>query len=244
MNHGADSLGRSPMFAELGAEEVAELDALCRWRRVKAGEVVIEECALDNDVSFVVSGHARVLRGANHREVILKDIPAGEYFGELSAIDGRPRSARIVAIVDSVVARMSAGVFRDAIHRYPSVCDHVLETFSARIRALNERFSEQIHLDVRERLCAELLRLSRPVGKDRIVVSPPPTHLELALRVGARREAVTKLLNALEREGVLSRSRSAIVLVEPERLRQIASGGLIAAPSAALAQDSASSQRH
>jgi CRP-like cAMP-binding protein len=210
------------MFAELGAEDVAQLDALCRWRSVQAGDVVIEEYALDNDVFFVVSGHARVLRGTNGRDVILKDIQAGEYFGELSAIDGRPRSARIVAVTDSVVARMSAGDFRDAIHRRPSVCDHVLATLSARIRALNERFSEQIYLHVRERLCAELIRLSRPAGKDRIVVSPPPTHLEIALRIGARREAVTKLLNALEREGAISRSRGAIALVEPERLRRIA----------------------
>ena len=225
MNRDADSLGHSLIFAELGADDVAQLDALCRWRKVAAGDVVIEEHADDNDVFFVVSGHARVLRGANGREVILRDIPEGEYFGELSAIDGQPRSARIVAIVDSVVARMSAKVFLDAIHRHPSVCDHVLATFSERIRAINERFSEQVYLDVRERLCAELIRLSRPTGKDRIVISPPPTHLEIAHRIGARREAVTKLVNALEREGVISRSRSAIALVEPERLRRIAAGG-------------------
>jgi hypothetical protein len=54
--------------------------------------------------------------------------------------------------------------------------------------------SAQIHLDVRERLCAELLRLSHPSGQDRIVISPPPTHLEIALRIGTRREAVTKSL--------------------------------------------------
>jgi CRP-like cAMP-binding protein len=75
---------------------------------------------------------------------------------------------------------------------------------------------------VRERLCAELLRLSHPSGQDRIVISPPPTHLEIALRIGTRREAVTKSLNALEREGVIARSRGAIALVAPERLRQIA----------------------
>jgi CRP/FNR family transcriptional regulator, cyclic AMP receptor protein len=222
VSKGVETLGRLPLFAELGAEDVSSLDARCLWRKVKAGDLVIEECARDNDVSFVVSGHARVLRGTNGREVILTDIRAGESFGELAAIDGRPRSARIVAITDSVVAQMSATVFRDAIHRYPSVCDHILAILSERIRALNERFSEQIHLDMRERLCAELLRLSRLSGQDRIVISPPPTHLEIALRIGTRREAVTKSLNALEREGVIARSRGAIALIAPERLRQIA----------------------
>ena len=63
MRKGVESLGRLPLFAELDAEDVASLDARCVWRKVKAGDLVIEECARDNDVSFVVSGHARVLPG-------------------------------------------------------------------------------------------------------------------------------------------------------------------------------------
>lgn len=212
------------MFGEVNLEDVARLDALCRRRRVRAGEPVTVEPSPDTDVTFVVSGHVRILRAANGREAILRDIHAGEYFGELSAIDGRPRPARVVAITDAVLARMPARVFRDAIHRHPSVCDYVLKTFSARVRALDERFSEQISLDLRERLCAELARLSRPTSNDRIVVSPPPTHLEFAARIGTRREAVTKLLNSLEREGMIFRSRGAIALVEPQRLRLIAAG--------------------
>ena len=178
MGRGQEFVGRSPLFGELSAEDVAQLDAFCHWRSMKAGDVVIEECALDNDVSFVVSGRARVLRGTNGREVILKDIHAGEYFGELSAIDGRPRSARIVAVADSVVARMSAGVFRDAIHRHPSVCDHVLATFSARIRALNERFSEQIYLSRRSRNQKGVRRLSNNQPRlSRAVLDDPPIHI-------------------------------------------------------------------
>jgi hypothetical protein len=63
VHKGVETLGRLPLFAELDAEDVASLDARCVWRKVKAGDLVIEECARDNDVSFVVSGHARVLRG-------------------------------------------------------------------------------------------------------------------------------------------------------------------------------------
>ena len=52
-------------------------------------------------------------------------------------------------------------------------------------------------------------------------ISPPPTHAELAARISTHREAVTKLLNAIEREGVISRTRAAIDLLKVERLHEI-----------------------
>jgi len=112
-------------------------------------------------------------------------------------------------------------LFRETIHKHPSVCDNVLATMAAAIRALNNRANEQANLDVRQRLCAELLRLSRTNAEGRVIVSPPPTHAELAARISTHREAVTKLLNALERENAISRRRGAIALDDPQRLREI-----------------------
>ena len=221
MARGSESLGRTPLFASLDEEDVRTLDSRCVWRKVNAGEWVIDDHSDGTDVFFVLHGHARVILGTLGREIILRDIHDGEYFGELSAIDGRPRSAGILAVTDTVVARMSAAEFRETIHRYPKVCDKVLATLAAAIRTLNNRTNEQANFDVRERLCAELLRLSRPTAEGRIVVSPPPTHAELAARISTHREAVTKILNALEREGAIARTRGAIALTNPEHLRRI-----------------------
>jgi CRP-like cAMP-binding protein len=101
------------------------------------------------------------------------DIDEGEYFGELTAIAGGPGPAQIVAITDTVVARMPSNAFRDAIWRDPSVCDRLLADFADRIRTLNDRTGEQISLSIRERLCVELLRLSQRAAKGRISVSLP-----------------------------------------------------------------------
>jgi CRP/FNR family cyclic AMP-dependent transcriptional regulator len=158
----------------------------------------------------------------NGREIILRDIGEGEYFGELTAIDGKPGSAQIVAITDAIVARMPSNAFREAVYQHASVCDRILADLAERLRALDDRFSQQISLNSRERLCVELLRLSRLTAKGRIAVSPPPSHFEFAARIGGCRETVTKLLNALEREGLISRSRTAIALTDVPRLRTIA----------------------
>jgi CRP/FNR family transcriptional regulator, cyclic AMP receptor protein len=222
LTRGSESLARTPLFAELGAQDVRALDSRCIWRKVNAGAWVIDDHSDGMDVFFVLGGHARAVIGGSAREIILRDIFDGEFFGELSAIDGSPRSAGILAITDTIVAQMPSKVFREVVHRHPSVCDKVLARLAALIRSLNERVNEQVNLDAHDRLCLELLRLSRKSGEGRVVVSPPPTHAELAARIGAHREAVTKFLNALQREGAISRTRGAIILTNPERLRATA----------------------
>jgi len=215
------TLARSPLFASLGAEDIHALDARCLWRRVPGGEWVIDYQSDGQDVFFVFSGHARVVIITGGREMILRDVREGEYFGQYSAIDGKPRSAAILAVTDTVVARMSSALFWEAIHRYPGVREGVLKALVSDARALNERATEHANFDVRHRLCAELLRMSRTTGDGRVVVSPPPTHAELAARISTHREAVTKILNSLARDGLVGRSQGAIVLSDVTALRRI-----------------------
>jgi len=221
MNRVSETLGRMPVFASLSPDDVRAIDVRCIWRRFSAGEWVIDYQSDGTDVFFVHSGQARVVIVTSGREIILRDIHEGEYFGEFSAIDGKPRSAAIRAIVDTIVARMSAVVFWETIRRHPDVCEKVLKSLVVQLRTLNDRTNEHANLDVRHRLCSELLRLSRTTTEGRIVISPPPTHAELAARISSHREAVTKFLNALERSGLISRSPSAIVLTDAEGLRRV-----------------------
>jgi CRP/FNR family transcriptional regulator, cyclic AMP receptor protein len=101
------------------------------------------------------------------------------------------------------------------------VREGVLKALVADARALNERATEHANFDVRHRLCAELLRLSRTTREGRVVVSPPPTHAELAARISTHREAVTKILNALARDGLIERTPGAIALRDVAELRRI-----------------------
>ena len=217
-----NTLRRSSLFAQLSDDDIALLDTRCAWRRVRAGEFMPSDPRDGSALAVVTNGRVRAVQMMNGREIILRDIWEGECFGELSVIDGRSGPAQIIAITDAIVARMPSKLFRETVHRFPGFCDQVLVKLAEQIRSLNDRFSEQVFLTARERLCVELLRLSRRTATDRIAVSPPPSHAELAARIGGLRETVTKLLISLEREGLISRSRSAIALVEVARLRKIA----------------------
>ena len=213
------TLAKFALFSGLAADDIKALDARCLWRRVGAGEWVLDYQGDGADVYFVFSGLARVVIVSAGREMILRDIREGEYFGHYSAIDGKPRSAAIVAVNDCTVARMPGAVLWEAVHAHASVRSNILRDLVADIRTANQRAHEQANFDVRKRLCAELIRLSRTTGEGRVVVSPPPTHAEFAARISTHREAITKALSLLEREGMVTRSPSAIVICDIDRLR-------------------------
>lgn len=219
------TLARIPLFKSLNREAIRRLDTQCIWRRANAGDDILQYKDGGSDLYFVVQGHVRVLiQAISGKESILRDIESGEYFGELAAIDGLPRSAAIVAVTNAVIAKMPSPVFRQAVHEHPDVCDQLLMLLASQVRMLANRVNEYSTLDVRRRIYAELLRLARPAGTGASrssIISPPPTHAEIAARVSSHREAVTRELKKLEAAGLLQRRRGAIVIVDAARLAQL-----------------------
>ena len=218
-----ETLSRVSLFSSLNAASIKTLNARCLWRRVKAKEWIIDYQDEGIDVFFVTSGAVRVLIYAKTgREVILGDLEPGGFFGEMAAIDGKPRSAGVLAITDAVMAAMPGAVFMEVMLKHADVCTRVLKLLTARVRALDHRVLEYSSLNVPQRIYSELLRLARPDGKDLRsgIISPPPTHSDIAARVSTHREAVARELKRLERLGLLQRRRGALVLNDIPDLMQ------------------------
>ena len=224
MNRRTETLARITLFRSLDPAKIELLDTQCTWHRAARNQWIIDYQDTSNDVFFVVSGTLRVkIQSVSGREVLLREINAGEFFGEIAAIDNQPRSSGILAITDVTFARMPASVFRTTVHEHSDVCDQLLEQLAGYVRTISNRVTEYTTLDARHRIYAELLRLSRPESAmpKRAVVSPPPVHADLAARVSIRRESVTRELKALERAGLIEKRRGALVLTDTEQLRKM-----------------------
>src|SRR3982074_1765311 len=201
MTRKTETLAKICLFRSLSPENIQLLATPFSWHRAARNQWIIDYQDPSNDVFFVVSGTLRVkIQSISGREVLLREINAGEFFGELAAIDNQPRSSGILAVTDVTVARMPASVFRAAVHAWPDVCDQLLALLAGYVRTMSNRVNEYTTLDAKHRIYAELLRLSQPeTGKPKHgVVSPPPGHSDLAARVSIRRESVTRELKALE----------------------------------------------
>ena len=210
-----ETLEKVTLLRSLERQAREGFELRCQWRHAHPKEWLLEQNDIGTDIYFLTSGVVRVLiTPSPDREIILGDIEAGGYFGEMAAIDGQPRSAGILAITDATIARMPATVFREVIHQYPDVSEQLLRQLVTRIRTLDQRVNEFSSMHVKNRVYAELLRRSRPdpTDKRKAVVSPPPVHSDIAARVSTRREMVARELKALERAGLLTKRRGAFVL--------------------------------
>ena len=215
-------LARIPFFTGTQVD-LASLEKSCRWKRFDPDEVLVDFEDETRDVYFIASGEVRILiRTQSGKEVILGEMRSGQFFGELAAIDGIRRSANVTGLTRGEVGIMSASTFRDLVFRSPELTDRLLRLLASRVRELNARLMEYAVLDVRHRLYAELLRLSvnRAGHEGQRVVTPPPYHHVLAARIGCRREQVTREFTAMSAEGLIERSRGALVLLQPRTLEE------------------------
>jgi len=221
---GNQSLSGVEMFAELAERELDALDQMCGWRNYAAQEFVVGHQEPKTDVFFIVSGQVRVVvYSAAGKEVAFRDLGAGKSFGELSAIDGEPRSASVIALRPSLLASMSAATFRRILREHPEVAFQVMRYLTGLVRRLSDRVVEFSVLAVSNRIHAELLRLARERAGDagEAVIAPAPTHAAIASRIATHREAVARELKALERDGLLARRSGALVVTDLPRLARL-----------------------
>lgn len=196
----------------------------CNWTRYKRDQYVIRRDSTDRDVYIVIAGMVRVTAQAGRgRQIILKDVPAGEVFGEHSAIDGRARFADALAVRESLLASMPPEAFRAILANHASVREHVLRRLSGSVREMADRLIDFGAQSVQSRVWVELLRLARLAGvqSNGARIERAPTHKHIASYVGTSREEVTREMSRLGRKGLLERSGRALVMHDVAALEKL-----------------------
>ncbi len=215
--------GDGDFLAELPGDAADELRGLGARRRFPAGSVLFFEGDLAHEALVLLSGEVKVSVGSvEGKEIVLEVFEAGALLGELSVLDGKPRSATVTALTPVEVLTVAAGSFNEFLDRHPRVLRRLLVDVIGRLRS---RVRHQLEFgtgDALGRVCARLADLAERYGEpdgDVVVVHSPLNQTELAAWTGLSREAVVKALRALRQLGWIDVSGRTLRVRDLERLR-------------------------
>ena len=213
------------LFEGVSNDRIQQLEQACIWRTFKRKEEVLGRNSESRDVYFVVSGRLQIASySLSGREIGYATVRTGDYFGELSAIDGEPRSADVAAVEPCLLAVMSPEVFADFLAESPEVCLRVLRRLAAIVRTGDERIMDLTTLGAHQRIYRELIRLMEPdpVTAGSWVIWPVPTQSNIASRTGTTRETVTRVLGQLRDSELVRRKGKSLYIRDKTQLELLA----------------------
>lgn len=199
-------------FESLSDEQIGLLTNRAAVRSYPKGAIIVSEGDEGNSLFVIQSGTVKAfLSDENGREVVLSTQGPGEYFGDLALFDDEPRSASVMALEACKLMIITKTQLRDAIKEDPEIGFSLLHGLARRVRILTENVRTLALLDVFGRLSKTLYDLAEE--KDGVlVIEQRLTQQDLANRIGASREMVSRIMHDLIEGGYLERETRRITI--------------------------------
>jgi CRP/FNR family transcriptional regulator, cyclic AMP receptor protein len=219
-------LRQTGLFDRLSESDLRRLAALSHMREYPRGQSIILGSEPDPDLIYLVkAGRVKILAiSPEGKQQILAILERGDVFGELAPA-GPVVPTHVEAFDHTVVCTLHRTLFEDVIRRTPEVALRVIAVLARRLRATEQEIEDLALRDVPGRLAALLLRLAEEYGEPHgagIRLSLRLTHQDLASMVGSTRETITALVNRFRDEGLLTVEQRILIILQQERLREIA----------------------
>ena len=200
-----ESLRAIPLFAEVSDVDLEAVASLLIERRFPKHKTIVEEGMPGDYMYIVCDGRVKVTKlSGDGREKILEMLGSGSFFGELSLLDGAPRSASVKALTETRMLALSRGDFLNLLHRSPDLSMAVIQELTTRLRQMDDQASSLSFQRVKERTQGLLVRLASDPGSEGRRATPALTHQQIADMIGTSRETVTRVIKGLKLDGWLS----------------------------------------
>ncbi|MFN2519515.1 MAG: Crp/Fnr family transcriptional regulator [Candidatus Limnocylindria bacterium] len=207
----AANLSRISIFAQLSEEELRALAERTRPRTFQRADTIFRKDDPATHLYLVLEGAVKIaLPGEFGQEALVALVRAGDFFGELSLLDGGARSASATATEETHAALLARDDFLSFLEAHPAATRVVLAELARTIRRLSDRVEDLIFLDVPSRVAKYLLDLAQDRGGTKREFSL--TQDELAAFTGASRVSVNRVLGDLERRQLISIRRRRIAI--------------------------------
>jgi len=193
-----------PLLSQIAQRAVA--------RTFQKNAIIVTEGDEGGSLYLLLSGRAKVfVADEQGREMQFNQIGPGEYFGEI-ALDGGLRSASVMALEECRCAVVRPAELAQFLAENPDFALHMMRKLAHRVRALSGSVRDLALLDVYGRVARLLLDLAEE-RDGRLVVDEKLTHKDIAERVGASREMVSRIFSDLAEGGYLTKQDGRFVLV-------------------------------
>lgn len=212
----AHPLKAVPFFTQLSDHELEVVRSVASERTYAKNAVVLTEGEMGDSLYLIQSGKVKVVIGDEEgRELILKILGPGDFFGEMSMIDKQPRSASVTTIEPATFLVLSNAAFERCVEEAPRIANMVMRILAQRVREADRKIGTLALMDVYGRVASTLLELA-VYTNGKLVVGEKLSQQDLANMVGASREMVNRILKDLSERGFISIESKSITIINRE----------------------------
>lgn len=210
------------LFTSLTPDEQRRVISQTRRRRFRRGEIVFHEGDPGDSLHLIAKGHVAVRRSTPLGDIAtLVVLGPGDYFGELTLVSPESgRNATVVALDSTETLSLHRDQLQTLRGQYPTVDRFLLDAMAKEIRRLSSLLSDALYVPVDKRVWRRLLEVANTFGDGGPAQVVPLTQEDLAGLAGTTRPSANKALRAAEDAGLITMSRGAIRLLDPDGLAQ------------------------
>jgi CRP/FNR family transcriptional regulator, cyclic AMP receptor protein len=214
-----DALRTMPIFESLSVERLVPIARVAVFRKVTRGTTILRAGDRTDFVYFILSGVLKVLVSDEEgREVILSNLAAGEFFGEMGVLDDNPRSATVATTSPCELVVVSKADFKRCLAENFDVSLYIMRSLVKRLRTADRKIESLALMDVYGRVARLLLEMAEEDGGGQQVVKRKISKQDIAKMIGASREMVSRVMKDLSLQGLIEESDGRILLREKLQL--------------------------
>jgi len=214
----AEYLRSVSIFSDLSDVELVSISKKMTPYSYSKGEFIVMEEMEGQQCYFITHGSVKITRSSKEgREVILAILTAGEFFGEMSLLDGETRSANVLTLEETKVLALNRNDFMTTLEEYPRVSIQLLKELTIRLRKSDLQIASLTLSDAEKRIGLCILRLAGEQGTIRqghVKIKKFPFQHDIANMAGTSRETVSRTLVLFEQNGLIQREGRQLTIVD------------------------------
>jgi CRP/FNR family transcriptional regulator, cyclic AMP receptor protein len=217
-------LKKVPIFAKLNDAEVSQIADQCIRRECPREQVILVEEEVGQTLFILLKGSVKITRTSDEgREVIITILKSSEFFGELSLIDGKGRSATVVAMEASEFLTLRRAEFLAMLERYPVIAVEMMRVMADRIRRADAQIENLTLQNAFGRVGSTMIHVAEQTGYLRganMIIPKIPVQQDLANMAGTARETISRVMADFEAKGLIERDGHRVVILDFEKFKR------------------------